>query len=77
MFTLHNGDCLQYMRSLPSGSFDATITDPPWNMGYFDDDNKSWSEYAEWLKEVKDECERISKQGVFIFQSTKAVPLLR
>ena len=74
MFTLHNGDCLQYMRSLPSGSFDATITDPPWNMDYFDDDNKSWDEYAAWLKEIKVECERVSKYGVFIFQSTKAVP---
>jgi site-specific DNA-methyltransferase (adenine-specific) len=76
MFTLHNGDCLQYMRSLPSGSFDATITDPPWNMDYFDNDNKSWDEYAKWLNEIKIECERVSRFGVWIFQSTKAIPFV-
>ena len=32
MFTLHNGDCLQYMRSLPSGSVRAIITDPPYGI---------------------------------------------
>jgi len=32
MFTLHKGDCLQYMRSLPSGSVSAIITDPPYGM---------------------------------------------
>lgn len=32
MFTLHNGDCLQYMRSLPSGSVSAIITDPPYGI---------------------------------------------
>lgn len=30
MFTLHNGDCIQYMHSLPSGSIDAIITDLPY-----------------------------------------------
>jgi len=32
MFTLHNGDCLEYMRSLPSGSVSAIITDPPYGI---------------------------------------------
>ena len=30
MFTLHNGDCLQVMPSIPSGSIDAIITDLPY-----------------------------------------------
>ncbi len=30
MFTLHNGDCLQIMPSIPSGSIDAIITDLPY-----------------------------------------------
>ena len=30
MFTLHNGDCLEYLATLPAGSVDAVITDPPY-----------------------------------------------
>jgi site-specific DNA-methyltransferase (adenine-specific) len=30
MFTLHNGDCLQVMPTLPAGSVDAIITDLPY-----------------------------------------------
>ncbi|MBM4425290.1 MAG: site-specific DNA-methyltransferase [Chloroflexi bacterium] len=30
MFTLHNGDCLQVMPTIPSGSIDAIITDLPY-----------------------------------------------
>jgi len=31
--TLHNGDCLEYMRGMPAGSVDAVITDPPYSSG--------------------------------------------
>jgi len=34
MFTLHNGDCLEYMKSLPDKAFDCVITDPPYGVGY-------------------------------------------
>jgi len=30
--TLHLGDCLEYMKSMPAGSVDAVITDPPYDM---------------------------------------------
>ena len=33
MFTLHNGDCLEYMRSMPSESVDIIVTDPPYSSG--------------------------------------------
>ena len=68
------GDCLELMKDIPDGSIDAVITDPPWNMNYFEDDEKDWNEYSEWLLKIKQESERISSKGVFIFQSTKAVP---
>lgn len=29
-YTLHLGDCLSYMRTLPDGCFDAVVTDPPY-----------------------------------------------
>ena|SRR3990167_6200649 len=31
MFTLHNGDCLDYMRGMSDLSVDAVITDPPYD----------------------------------------------
>ena len=34
-------DCMEYMKSIPDKYFDAVVTDPPWNMNYFTDDNKS------------------------------------
>jgi site-specific DNA-methyltransferase (adenine-specific) len=33
-WTLHEGDCLDVMRSMPDGSVDAVITDPPYGIGY-------------------------------------------
>lgn len=29
-YTLHLGDCLEYMRDMPAGSVDAVVTDPPY-----------------------------------------------
>lgn len=31
-WTLHLGDCLEYLRTLPSGSVDAVVTDPPYGI---------------------------------------------
>jgi site-specific DNA-methyltransferase (adenine-specific) len=33
MFTLHNGDCLEYMKTLQPASVDTVITDPPYSSG--------------------------------------------
>ena len=32
MFTLHNGDCLEYMKTLAPASVDCVITDPPYGV---------------------------------------------
>ncbi len=32
-YTLHMGDCLEYLKTLPDGSVDAVITDPPYSSG--------------------------------------------
>ena len=34
-YELHCGDCLEMLRSIPSGSVDAVITDPPYSSGGF------------------------------------------
>ena len=32
--TLHLGDCLEYMRTMPDGCVDAVITDPPYGVNF-------------------------------------------
>lgn len=32
--TLHLGDCLDFMRTLPEGAVDAVVTDPPYGIGW-------------------------------------------
>jgi len=61
MFTLHNGDCLEYMKSLPDGAVEAVITDPPYGV-----------KIAEWDKfappsEVLTECLRVASGCVLWF----------
>ena len=41
-YTLHLGDCLEYMRGMDAGSVDAVITDPPYGMN-LDTDNTRFS----------------------------------
>ncbi len=54
--TLHLGDCLEVMRSLPDKSVDAVITDPPYNIGFSGyssyEDNLSDSDYIGLLSEM-------------------------
>ena len=38
-WTLYEGDCLEVMKTLPSESVDAIITDPPYELGFM---NKKW-----------------------------------
>lgn len=33
-YTLHHGDCIEVMRTLPSGSVDSCVTDPPYGMAF-------------------------------------------
>lgn len=68
--TIYHGDCREVMPQL--GKFDMVLTDPPWNLDFFRDDKKEWSEYAAWLDGIKQQCERAA-DVVWIFQSTKAV----
>lgn len=39
MITVHNGDCLDVLASLPEFSIDAVVTDPPYELGFM---GKSW-----------------------------------
>ena len=64
---IYNGDCLEYMKTLPDESVDLIITDPPYNIGkkYNAEfkDRMRFEEYIEWCKKWLSECFRILKKG--------------
>ncbi len=43
MFTLHNGDCLEYMKSLAPESIQAVITDPPYGINLHPENRNGWN----------------------------------
>jgi DNA modification methylase len=69
---LYLGDCRDVMRDI--AQVDAVVTDPPWNMGYFADDEKSWAEYAEWLGDVNRTYDTLSPAAKIVFLSSKSIP---
>ena len=77
---LHEGDCLPWLRTLPSDSVDACVTDPPYGIGFdygaaHDDDPTG---YIDWLWPIVEECERIVKPGgaMIVWQSGSRTRLL-
>jgi len=85
MFTLHNGDCLEYMKTLQPASVDCVITDPPYILnngngsgGFLKKTSithrlnfiENGFDSAAWFAEVK----RVSKKmNCFIFCSNNQV----
>jgi len=57
--TLHHGDCLDVMRSIPDNSVDAIVTDPPYGLGFM---GKEWDALPPGL-EWAQECLRVLKPG--------------
>ena len=69
--TLYCGDCLDILPHLDG--VDAVVTDPPWNMGFFEDDKKTWIEYRYWLSKAVLSSESVASGQVW-FMSTKSIP---
>jgi site-specific DNA-methyltransferase (adenine-specific) len=57
--TLHHGDCLEVLRSLPDCSIDSVVTDPPYGLSFM---GKRW-DYDVPSVEVWAECLRVLKPG--------------
>lgn len=43
---LHHGDCLEVMKTLPAGSVDAVITDPPYGIDHIHAGGRTYARYA-------------------------------
>jgi len=56
---IHNGDCLQVLRTLPDSSVDSCVTDPPYGLAFM---GKRW-DYDVPSSEVWQECLRVLKPG--------------
>jgi DNA modification methylase len=56
---IHRGDCLEVLRSMPDGSVDAIVTDPPYGLSFM---GKKW-DYDVPSVEIWVECLRVLKPG--------------
>jgi len=75
MFTLHNGDCLEYMKAMQDKSVDVIVTDPPYGIAFqskakrydvIHGDNKKF-DIAPYFAEML----RIAKDGGAIYLYTR------
>jgi len=67
MVTLHNGDCLEYMKSLQTGSIDAVISDPPYGVGIADWDGDMPPQ------DFLDECLRVARGCIVWFGAASMI----
>ena len=57
MIDLHLGDCLEVMKTLPSGSIDLTVTSPPY------DNLRTYNGYTFDFENIAKELYRVTKDG--------------
>jgi site-specific DNA-methyltransferase (adenine-specific) len=66
---IHQGDCLDFLRTLDDGLVDLVFADPPFNIGYeYDEyhDCQDEHEYVVWSAKWMEEVYRILKpNGTF------------
>ena len=62
-YTLHHGDCLAHMATMPENSVDTIITDPPYNVviDYGENHSDKKDNYMDWCKAWFEQCTRISR----------------
>lgn len=68
---LYQGDCVELMRGLNSGSVDMIFADPPFNLNKLYpssiNDNLKTERYLEWCETWLSECIRLLKHGGSLF----------
>lgn len=69
--TLLHGDCLEVMKSMPDGSVDAVITDPPYGVDYRGRWDSEWPQIANdkrlgWLPDLTAQLARVLRPDAFV-----------
>jgi site-specific DNA-methyltransferase (adenine-specific) len=62
--TLHLGDCLEVLRTMPDNSVDAVVTDPPYYRVKDEDWDRQWDNpeaFLAWLDQVAEQWQRLLK----------------
>ena len=66
-YTLHHGDCLEVLATLPDCLVDAIVTDPPAGIAFmgkaWDRDKGGKAEWVQWMQSVAAQCLRVIKPG--------------
>ena len=63
---IHQGDCLELMRQIDTGTIDLVFADPPFNIGYeYDEyhDRHDDETYLNWSRTWMEEAHRVLKPG--------------
>ena len=63
---IHQGDCIELMRQIESGTIDLVFADPPFNIGYeYDEyhDRQADEQYIDWSRQWMEEVHRVLKPG--------------
>lgn len=64
---IHQGDCLQILKTFESNSMDSLVADPPAGISFmsksWDDDKGGRKQWIAWMAEVMTECLRVLKPG--------------
>ena len=70
LVTVHVGDCLDVLPTLPSESVDSVVTDPPAGIAFmaksWDRDKGGRTQWVEWMTSVMRECHRVLKPGGYV-----------
>lgn len=63
LITLHHGDCLEVLTTLPEASVDAIVTDPPYALNFMNTGWDKHSNFEDWCRTWAVECLRVLKPG--------------
>lgn len=83
MMKLMHGDCLDLLKSLPDGSVDLILTDPPYYVGMTHNAQKATftdlSMLRPFFMQLFGEFKRVAKQGAFVYVFTdwRTAPFLQ
>lgn len=61
--TLYRGDCLRFLKKLPSNSVSLVVTSPPYNVGKEYEHKQRLEEYLNLQRDVIAECVRVTRMG--------------